>query len=94
MIAIASTLHSSTNTRFNCFLYIAFILLGAYYAIFSNDYIESVSALGIGLAFDPFTIAQPLNERPVWQRAVVIIHLAAAAALLGYGIGWADKVQG
>lgn len=79
------------NKSFNKFLYIGFLLLGLFQAIFSKDYIQAASSLGIGLAFDPFDTEQKWNDRPTWQRAVLIIHLALVAAMFGFGIGLNDK---
>ena len=79
------------KTPFNKFLYIGFLLLGLYQAIFSKDYIQAASSLGIGLAFDPFDTEQKWNDRPTWQKAVLIIHLALVAAMFGFGIGLNDK---
>jgi hypothetical protein len=76
------------NAPFNKFLYIGFLLLGLYQAIISKDYMQAAASLGIGLAFDP---AQKWNERPTWQKAVLIIHLALVAAMFGFGIGLNDK---
>jgi hypothetical protein len=44
-----------------------------------------------GLAFDPFNTEQPWNERPLWQKIWLIVHLAIVALLFGYGVGIADK---
>jgi hypothetical protein len=52
---------------------------------------QAGSSIGIALAFDPFDQAQKWNDRPTWQKVVLFVHLAVAAALLGYGIGWNDK---
>jgi len=79
------------KTSFNKFLYIGFLLLGLYQSIFSKDYIQAASSLGIGLAFDPFNTEQKWNDRPTWQKAVLIIHLALVAAMFGLGIGLNDK---
>ena len=79
------------KTSFNKFLYIGFLLLGLFQAIFSKDYMQATSSLGIALAFDPFNTEQKWNERPKWQKAVLIIHLALVAALFGFGIGLNDK---
>jgi hypothetical protein len=38
--------------------------------------------LGIALAFDPFDQAQKWQNRPLWQKAVLMIHLAVVAVLL------------
>lgn len=43
------------NHNFSKFMYIAFILLGAYYSIFKHDYLEAGATFGIALAFDPST---------------------------------------
>lgn len=48
---------------------------------------EAAASMGIGLAFDPFDTEQKWNERPKWQKAVLIVHLALVAALFGFGIG-------
>ena len=78
-------------TPFNIFLYIGFVLVGLFQAIFSKDYMQAASSLGIALAFDPFDPEQKWNERPTWQKAVLIIHLGLVAAMFGFGIGLNDK---
>jgi hypothetical protein len=75
------------KTSFNKFLYIGFSLLGLFQVFFSKDYMQAASSLGIGLAFDPFNPEQKWNDRPNWQKAVLIIHLALVAAMFGFGIG-------
>lgn len=79
------------TSPFNKFLYIGFLLLGAYQAIFSRDYMQAAASLGIGLAFDPFKLEQKWNDRPVWQKAVLFVNLALVAAMFGLGIGLNDK---
>ena len=79
------------KTPFNKFLYLGFLLLGLFQAFFSKDYMQAASSLGIGLAFDPFDTEQKWNDRPTWQKAVLIIHLALVAAMFGFGIGLNDK---
>jgi hypothetical protein len=79
------------KTPFNKFLYIGFIIIGLYQTIFTKDYMQDAASMGIGLAFDPFDTEQKWNERPTWQKAVLIVHLAAVAALFGYGVGLNDK---
>lgn len=46
------------KTQFNKFLYIGFLIIGLFQAIFSKDYMQAASSLGIGLAFDPFDTEQ------------------------------------
>jgi hypothetical protein len=79
------------KTPFNKFLYIGFLALGLFQAFFSKDYIQAASSLGIGLAFDPFNTDQKWNDRPTWQKAVLIVHLGLVAAMFGLGIGLNDK---
>ena len=69
------------NTSFNKFLYIGFLLLGLFQAIVSKDYMQAAASLGIGMAFDPFNTEQKWNDRPTWQKAVLIIHLSLVAAM-------------
>jgi hypothetical protein len=79
------------KSPFSKYLYIGFLLLGLYQAFFSKDYMQSAASLGIGLAFDPFNQDQKWNDRPTWQKAVLIIHLALVAAMFGFAIGFNDK---
>lgn len=66
--------------------YVLFILLAIYQVIVRKNFIDAATNLGIALIFDPFNIKVSWSDRPQWQRAWLIIHLAIAAALLGYGI--------
>ena len=79
------------KTPFNKFIYIGFLLLGAYQLLFTKDYMQAASSFGIGLALDPFDQEKKWNDRPTWQKAVLIIHLALVAGLFGYAIGLNDK---
>lgn len=79
------------KTSFNKFLYIGFILVGLFQALFSKDYMQAVSSFGIALAFDPFDQEQKWNDRPTWQKAVLFVHLAIVAALFGFAIWLNDK---
>lgn len=73
------------------YIYIGFLLLGIYQAVFTKDYMQAAASFGIGLAFDPFNPDQKWNDRPNWQKAVLFIHLALVAAMFGLGIGLNDK---
>jgi ABC-type phosphate/phosphonate transport system permease subunit len=79
------------KTPINKILYVAFLILGIYQAFFNKDFAQAAASFGIGLVFDPFNPNQKWNERPMWQKAVLILHLAIAATLLGFGIGFNDK---
>lgn len=79
------------QTQFNKFIYTGFLLLGFFQAFFTKDYLQATTSLGIALAFDPFNPEQKWNERPKWQKAILLIHLALVAGLLGLGIGVNDR---
>ena len=74
------------KTSFNKFLYIGFLLLGLYQAFISKDYMQTAASLGIALAFDPFNTEQKWNDRPKWQKAVLIIHLILVFTMFGLEI--------
>ena len=74
------------NTKFNKILYIGFILVGLFQAFFSKDYMQAASSFAIGLIFDPFDQEQKWNDRPKWQKAVLIIHLLLVFTMLGLEI--------
>ncbi|WP_396152168.1 hypothetical protein [Flavobacterium sp.] len=82
---------SSISRKFNIALYSLFILLALYQSLYSKVYVDAASSLAIALIFDPFNPQQPWKERPKWQRIWLIIHLATAAALLGFGIGFNER---
>ena len=46
---------------------------------------------GIALAFDPFDKTIKWKERPFWQRAWLVVHLAICAGSLGMEIGINDQ---
>ena len=75
------------KTSFNKFIYIGFILFGIYELVYKHSAGDAATYMGIALAFDPFDQAQPWQERPTWQKAVLTIHLAIVAGLFGYMIG-------
>jgi hypothetical protein len=79
------------KTPFNKFLYVGFLALGLYQALQHKDYIQAASYMGIGLEFVPFNQDQKWNNRPTWQKAVLITHLALVAAMFGFGMGLNDK---
>ena len=79
------------KTPFNKFLYVGFLALGLYQALINKDYIQAASSMGIGLAFDPFDTEQKWTDRPTWQKAIMIIHLALVAAMFGLGVGLNDQ---
>ncbi len=81
----------SRDPIFNKILYVSFILLAIYYSICHKEFGNAAMNLGIALAFDPFDQNQSWRERPFWIKAILIMHLAIAASLIGYEIGVGDK---
>ena len=65
----------------NKILYIGFVILALYYAIFKSYYSESATCLGIALAFDPFDQEMAWQNRPWWQRTILILQLTIIVGL-------------
>jgi hypothetical protein len=84
------TLQNKSTVILFRIMYVLFLMIAAYEIIFKKDYVQAASQLGIALIFDPFNQQISWSNRPVWQRAWLIIHLAITAALLGLGIGLND----
>jgi hypothetical protein len=79
------------KTSFNKYLYVGFLLLGLFQALISKDYMQAAASLGIGLAFDPFNTEQKWEDRPMWQKAVLIIHLLIVATMFVLGFALHTK---
>ncbi|MEY4334761.1 MAG: hypothetical protein RLZZ196_3511 [Bacteroidota bacterium] len=69
------------KTNFNKFLYIGFLILGGVY-LFQKDISQTLIFLGIALAFDPFNVEQKWNDRPNWQKIILITHLSIVFGLV------------
>ena len=82
------------KSSFNKYLYIGFVLLGLYELWVKKSALEAATQLGIALIFDPFDQNQPWKERPQWQKAILIIHLALMGGLFGYEVGYKDFLKG
>jgi hypothetical protein len=79
------------HTTFNKMLYLGFIVLGIYQVLFAQDYMQASASMGIALAFDPFNPQQKWHERPIWQKAVLILHLILVATLFVGGM-WLKNI--
>ena len=82
------------KSSYNKYLYIGFVLLGLYELLVKKSVLEAATQLGIALIFDPFDQNQPWKERPQWQKAILIIHLALIGGLFGYEVGYKDFLKG
>ena len=82
------------KTSFNKYLYIGFVLFGLYELFIKHSAWEAATHVGIALIFDPFDANQPWKDRPQWQKAILILHLALIAGLLGYEVGHNEFLKG
>ena len=74
-------------------LYGGFTTLGIY-KIVTGHFGDAAMYLGIALINDPFDATITWKERPLWQRAWLIVHLAMCAGCLGMEIGLGDAKKG
>jgi hypothetical protein len=69
------------NTKFNKYLYIGYLVVGCYYLIQKTTG-QALIFWGIALAFDPFNTEQSWNDRPSWQKLILLVHLAIVFGLV------------
>jgi len=69
------------KTNFNKFIYLGFLILGGIY-LFQKDIGQTLIYFGIALAFDPFNVKQKWNDRPTWQKIILITHLSIVFGLV------------
>ena len=65
--------------------YIGFVLAGLYFAILSK-FGDAAMFGGLGLVFDPFDTTIPFNKRPLYQCAILLIHLVSTFVFLGLAL--------
>lgn len=58
----------------NKYIYISFLIAAIIFACL-EDYGTTIIFGGIGLAFDPFDQQTSFRDRPLWQRALLIVHV-------------------
>ena len=64
--------------------YVAFVVLTVYF-LATNQIMSAASNLGIALIFDPFNQQQKWNDRPLYQRVWLLVHVAVVFVLFMYG---------
>lgn len=74
---------------FNRWAYAIFVLLAAYQFVYS-DPSDAIASFGIALVFDPFNPKVKWGDRPLWQRAWLLIHLLLMA--IGFVLMLTDKL--
>jgi hypothetical protein len=82
MTGTVSPKSKDVSEKFNRFAYTAFVILALYFLVFSKDISQALANLGIALVFDPFNPKKSFPERPIYQRAWLIIHLFCVLVLL------------
>ena len=81
------------NTKFNKYIHIAFVLYGLYVVFAEKNFETAFMYFGLALAFDPFDQTQKWNERPKWQRGVLLAELVFTFLLIISAI-WPDLKTG
>jgi hypothetical protein len=77
---------------YNRFLYEAFVALGLYFLLAKKDISSAMSNFGIALFFDPFDQKVMWQNRSLYQRVWLIVHLSIVFSLLGIILfNWLSK---
>lgn len=69
------------STKFSRYIYLVLVFLGVFYLVEKSTG-QALIYLGIALAFDPFNPDQKWNDRPMWQKAILLIQLAIVFGLV------------
>ena len=72
------------KSKINRYLYAGFVLFGVYLLIFQQEYSNAAIYFGISLAFEPFDVEQKWQDKPKWQKAILLAHAALVFILIGY----------
>ena len=72
------------TNQFNRLMYAGFVLISLYFLAVPGDMGTAMSNLGIALIFDPFDHRVTWAQRPFYQRAWLLVHVALVFALLGF----------
>lgn len=70
------------SKSFNKILYTGFLLIALFYLLFSKNFTEALTSMGIALIFDPFDPKQAWGQRPLYQRIWLFVHVGIV--LLGF----------
>jgi hypothetical protein len=74
-VAKQKTFNPNTNTFINRLGYSMFLLLGIYQVLWGNHCGQGIANLGIAMIFDPFNPQQPWQQRPLYQRIWLLLHV-------------------
>ncbi len=78
-----STKTTPTFTPFNRYAYIAYMVL-VIYLFLKGDYEWAFTNMGIALVFDPFDPNVKWQQRPLYQKVWLLVHLTLTFAGLAY----------
>ncbi|MGB5029345.1 MAG: hypothetical protein WBO38_12635 [Chitinophagaceae bacterium] len=70
-------------TPFNRYAYVIYMVLVIYLFI-KGDYEWAFSNMGIALLFDPFNPSVKWQQRPIYQKVWLLVHLALTFSGLFY----------
>lgn len=70
---------------FNRYAYVAYMVLVIFFFI-KGDYDWAFTNMGIALIFDPFNPSVKWQQRPMYQKVWLVVHLAITFAGLFYTI--------
>lgn len=74
------------SNRFNRLVYFAFIITGILYIAFKHNASDSIIYFGLALAFDPFDQEVKWADRSIYQKLLLVLHLALVLGLIVYFI--------
>ena len=72
---------TTTTRRLSRYLYVLFTLISLIFVL-RKDFRSAVMYAGLSLAFDPFDPSVAFGQRPLWQKAWLIVHVLALLAVL------------
>ncbi len=75
--------NKAQTIQVNRWAYILYIVL-VVYLVFKGDYDWALTNMGIALVFDPFDASVKWQDRPRYQRAWLIVHVAIMVAGFAY----------
>ncbi len=70
---------TSKFTPFNRYAYVLYMVL-VIYLVIKGDYEWAFTNLGIALVFDPFDTTVKWQQRPMYQKAWLVVHVALTFA--------------
>ena len=68
------------NTSFNKYAYAVFVVVAIIF-VAMKDYSQSAIFMSLALVFDPFNQAIKFDQRPLWQKVWLIVHLLISLGL-------------